>query len=274
MSNNPFCNWRYDLENYELCYSMAPATNWDIDFDAAYKDILRIAKNTKPMFPIIGKKNQNRLSSCGGFGGATTVESALYRAGEPLPNLSEMAAYIWCQQLDGIKGDEGSTISGMMRLVRDTGIPEEKYWPYTGVYTTKCPTPLEQAKANAAKYKLPYFYPGITSKHIVAFLALELGGIDWGIRWYDSYKGKITKDNVMKGNLLGGHATSLTSVINKDGKIVVELINSHLNNEVIEVDEYALSKILDDKYSVAIGFSKQNSPQKKLIDFTTDSHWS
>ena len=85
------------------------------------------------------QENQMRQGSCQGHSLSSCLEGCYWiDSGGKTVDLSRNAAYRFSQQEDGIRGDQGSTLSGGVTAARK-GICEEKWFPYTETYARSIP---------------------------------------------------------------------------------------------------------------------------------------
>ena len=74
--------------------------------------------------------NQGRLGSCVGCAGAGIMQYYdNLKTGKQDSDLSELDLYWECEQIDGHPG-QGTYPKCAMQVLKNRGIPEEKYWPY------------------------------------------------------------------------------------------------------------------------------------------------
>jgi C1A family cysteine protease len=119
-------------------------------------------------------------------------------------HLSRNAAYRFSQEEDGIRGDQGSTLSGGIAAALK-GLPLEKYFPYTTNYSHDIPTKARETR----DYKL------ITHRRIESAEDLSnamssglfLGGM--GIKWTDELDSQKVISKYRASGFGGGHAVAL-----------------------------------------------------------------
>lgn len=99
-------------------------------------------------------ENQNPQGSCQGCALSNGHEFSYYIATGSYLHFSKQHAYIGSQKLRGINGDSGSVCSDGIRLAIQTGLCEEKLWPYPRGYQRNPPNSTwEEVISNAGNYK-------------------------------------------------------------------------------------------------------------------------
>jgi C1A family cysteine protease len=107
-------------------------------------------------------KDQGNLGSCVGFGVTATDEFQLQsRLIDPPTNFSEMWVYWKSKEIDEWPTEEGTDIRSALKVLKNQGVPLEKYWPYT---STKAPgnkpatQPSALAGLSASRRKIKGYY--------------------------------------------------------------------------------------------------------------------
>lgn len=228
-------------------------------------------------------ENQGQQGACQGHANTSGAEFC-YRIAlqslDPVLQFSRQAAYIWTQEIDGIKGDSGSTIDGGAKMGKTRGYPLESLWQYTGRYVTR-PTGDYQAVINDAKGRLLRTTAVMTSyDDVFLFLSSGLGAVEIGITWNGSMNHAVveTYDWVARG---GGHALVFlgwSKKRDKKGRPYLWLANSWGtswgNKGYAEVSPQAVTEMFKSRYTVMIGLSDMYGPQirPRPYNFITNSY--
>ena len=88
-------------------------------------------------------EDQLQVGACVGNSGTSCVESCFFLATGRKVQLSRAAGYYLSQREDGIRGDNGATLSGFRRVATNHGLPLESDWPYPGRYNPAQPAGIE-----------------------------------------------------------------------------------------------------------------------------------
>jgi hypothetical protein len=118
---------------------------------------------------------------------------------------SPLFAYLMTQRIDGIRGDQGSTIDGGRRCTMEFGACPLEVCPYPNPvhYTTNIPDGAADA---ASKFKIRSYTMIKSYQDGQTFLSSGQGGIEIGISWPDEWmdtQGE-TLESFRPGN--GGHS--------------------------------------------------------------------
>ena len=190
----------------------------------AYLPVVKLPKKidyTRKMSPI---RDQGDEGACVGFAVASGMKE--YQEAldyEKLIELSPRFVYSEAKKIDGVPKAEGTTIRASMRVLKKTGVCQEKFWPYSPHQKDK---PKVGAKANAKKFRI------ITYARILNLneLRLRLAGKGPIVLGVEVFKGMIKpKMGIVpmpKKNetSLGGHA--ITACGYDDEKKLVKFKNS------------------------------------------------
>ena len=204
-------------------------------------------------------------------------------------DFSAQWCYIQSQKQSNIKGDQGATMDGGIKVGLDLGIAREVEWPYPNpvYYDTKVP---EIAKKNAANFKFARytkFQPG-DIKGIKTWLASGQGGIDWGKMWPLPFLDNCLVDgSINERQSLGGHCTAILGYI-KAGTLLKELPNlkKYLKDEAADIfigcnshgvgaqhkgfyylTERGMAACMEHRWTETLGWSDMIVPRKRTINF-------
>jgi len=112
-------------------------------------------------------------------------------------------AYIRGQMVDGIRGDNGATISGVVRAAMDDGICRDALSPYTGRYYTSFPA---ACAAEAKQHRLRSSAKLRSYDECAAFLRSGTGAIIFGTSCVRSIMDSRGTIESLSGGSAGGHA--------------------------------------------------------------------
>lgn len=181
-------------------------------------------------------EDQNGFGSCQGHALSTVCEIAYYNASKgDITQLSRWFAYVGTQKIDGIRGDQGSTISGGAELAKRYGICPEELYPYPRSYTYT----ISQAQYDAAApFKLKTARRMETVDDVRNWLDGGMGGINIGVRWGG-----------------GGHAIAIVETQGSSFKVANSWGTSWGDNGYLTWTEREMSQKLRESYTVAIGLT-------------------
>lgn len=205
-------------------------------------------------------------------------------------DFSPQWCYVQSQKQNNIRGDNGATIDGGIKVGLDLGIAREAVWPYPNPvrYDTNIPAGAMQ---DAQKFKFARytkFDPG-DFQSVKTWLATGQGGIDWGKSWPLPFLDNCLVDGAINDRVsLGGHATAILGYI-KAGTLLRELPNlsRYLKDEAADIfigvnshgtgaqhkgfyylTERGLAACMRHKWTEVIGWSDMSVPRKRNVDFT------
>lgn len=216
-------------------------------------------------------ENQGQIGSCQGNDLSSCLERLHFVRKRENVQLSRIFAYLATQKIDGLLGvDQGSTITGGMKLAMQYGVCLEAA---TG-YPSKYPTPAQIKGILAGEhYTAGAPYKAATSCILGADpeQAMNLigggGAVTFGIGWYT---GLIPKDRIVRKYTpplkCGGHANAVLGYT-KDGLLIA--INSW-GDGPYKITPEAWQQMVKRKGNVFGGLmGNQGTP----IDWVKDSPW-
>ena len=209
-------------------------------------------------------EDQLQIGSCQGHARTSAEELAIYRETRgDTPQLNRMFAYLTSQQVDGIRGDSGSTISGGAEASRRFGSCLESLWPYTGHYATNIPANcFEDAKSR----RLRFFKTLGNYDEVLRWLAHGLGGVVIGIAWNSSCEpdGQGRVISYKSGG--GGHALALLDwnkrYVDAQRQPFIELYNSWSTHWGAQGKAYIAPQVIETwcATQTVIGYSDLDGP--------------
>lgn len=153
---------------------------------------------------IIRVENQSRQGACAGHSLSSILEWIFAIAtGGKIIQLSRAMAYYATQEIDGIRGDRGSTVMGGVKLAKTKGVCREELWKYPSTYDNRWPQNRDAVLADAKNYRIETATRITTYEGFRAFLGSGQGGIHTGIAWGDSMNRAVVEKFVPGG---GGHS--------------------------------------------------------------------
>jgi hypothetical protein len=155
-------------------------------------------------------ENQSSVGACQGHAQSSCLELAYKHQTGDIVQLNRMFAYLASQKVDGITGDNGSTMTGGAKSASTNGIPREESWPYPGFYPRGGWKAIPDKLWTEAKGIVLGGYRILESyEEVLQWLANGVGGVAIGIDWNNSVEpdsqGRVQRYS--RGG--GGHALAL-----------------------------------------------------------------
>jgi hypothetical protein len=191
-------------------------------------------------------ENQMRQGSCQGHSLTSCLEGCYWiDTGGDTVQLSRNAGYRFSQIEDGIRGDQGSTLSGGVQAARK-GICLEKYFPYTETYSSRIP---RAAYNNRKDYRLVTAVPILKDnpvEHVVTWIGKGKGFCAIGMKWTSEMDSQSVIRNYSGRGRGGGHAIAFLgySKVSKTIKLVNSWGNRWGMNGVKDVTFDAFNRII------------------------------
>ena len=190
----------------------------------AYLPVVKLPKKvdyTKKMSPV---RYQGEEMTCVGFAVASGMkEYQEFLDYKKLVILSPRFVYSEAKKIDGMPGQEGTTLRASMQVLNKLGVCEEKFWPYASGPKS---TPKKMAKPNARKFRVKAYARILNLND----LRLSLAGKGPVVLGVEVFSGMLrTKTGVVplpkKGEIsIGGHA--IAAVGYDDEERVIKFKNS------------------------------------------------
>ena len=206
-------------------------------------------------------ENQGRIGSCQGNALTSCLERLIFvRTGSrsDVVQLSRIFAYIATQKIDGLLGrDQGSTISGGVKLALKHGVPPESMTGYPSRYPNSSDRSRILAESN---YRAGLDYRAVRSWKVSDniedakdFIAGG-GAISFGIKYNGIPRNRIIS-SFIPGR--GGHAMAALGY-KANGNITC--VNSHGDGE-FEITPMAWGQMVRHSWSAFIGLMGHNKPE-------------
>lgn len=164
-----------------------------------YADAFPQFNTTADPLGVLKVFDQGQQGSCQGNALAQVFSICYFLATGRHETFSRAAGYYLAQQKDGIRGDQGSTLSGGQWVATQHGMCLESDWPYPSRYNPAMPS-TAQGKFT---FKLQTTKPFKDVDSIVSWLGRGLP-IQTGLDWSSSCDREVV-DNYRPGG--GGHST-------------------------------------------------------------------
>jgi hypothetical protein len=213
---------------------------------AQYRDAFPVFDTTANPLGAIDILNQGNQGACQGHALALIFSICFFLATGRRQKFSRAAGYYLSQRYDGIRGDNGSTLSGGRKVATEHGMCLESDWPYPSRYN-----PTEPAN-------VPYLYTLKTTKPMTsvkdvtdwidAGLPVQQGG-----PWNDSTAREIVS-NWRSGG--GGHSTVFWQRSQRGNIVMPNSWGADWNDDGMnEWTEASIAAALKDRYTVMIGYA-------------------
>lgn len=211
------------------------------------------------------RMEHQKRNDCQGFSSSSVGEAAYTLSTGKVIQFSPHFAYRVSQEIDGIRGDGGSTISGGYEAARRVGLCPLVDCPYPTKYSSAI---TQVMKAKAAVYKIGSFAVCHDYDEVLACLVAGMG-VNWGLGWDFSGPGNnvLTK---FSGNG-PGHATALLGYserLDKSGRPYIWLANSgYPVPGWYEVSPDMVNKALGLRRTVAMAMSRLDHPAPTTVAY-------
>ena len=192
-------------------------------------------------------ENQASVGSCQGHAKTSAEELAIYRATGSIVQLNRGFSYYTSQKIDGIRGDNGSTISGGCEASRKYGTCLESLAPYTGRYVTQF---SQACYDDALTRRLTAFQKLPNYDAVMRWLYYGIGGIVIGINWDNGQEGDANGCVTSYRASGGGHALALldwsTRFKDTKGRPYIDRFNSWGKNYGYKGRNFILTSVVDE----------------------------
>lgn len=204
-------------------------------------------------------ENQGPIGACQGNDLASCLERLLFVAGKTIVQLSRIFAYLATQKIDGLLGsDQGSTISGGVKLAMTYGVPPEVLTGYPNRYPSRSDISRILTEANYAAGE-PF---KALSKWAVPEEPEESknwigggGAISLGIPWSGMPRDRVFRS--FDGHGRGGHAVAILGYLSNGN---LQGINSH-GDGPFEITPDAWRQMIRHNRTAAIGLAGAAEPE-------------
>lgn len=219
-------------------------------------------------------ENQGQIGSCQGNDITSCLERLQFvrtRDGRKVQQLSRIFAYLASQKIDGLLGqDQGSTISGGVKLTLSVGVCAESLTGYPSSYPGGND---RQRILSAANYAAAGEFKAVSSwqcpedpDECMNFIGGG-GAISIGVAWYS---GLIPSDRVVRQfrppGRSGGHAMAVLGYTSRN----LVAVNSHGDGKY-EITPDAWRQIVRHSMTAAIGIVGTSEPVP--VNWLSESPW-
>lgn len=263
--------YRYDLQDHDFVREFA-FRGWQ--FDPRDKQLPAEVDPEKMGFLI---EDQLQMGACQGHDLSSCCEWNILQEHGVTVQLSRWFAYRMTQRIDGITGDRGSTISGGLKLARETGLCLEELCPYPDSYVSFAPT--QEQLASAALYRCGAWVdfrnnPGDPWDSALQWLA-AYGTISIGIQWPPGLNSQFIIEAFAPGGS-GGHAVAILGYVRINGVLYLKVANSWNKRwgrkGYFLISRRAFLQMLEHRYTACVGLTSMSSPVRKPRIWTPGSH--
>jgi hypothetical protein len=211
------------------------------------------------------RQEWQKRNDCAGHGSTSTGEAAFTHQTGLVIQFSPHYSYRKAQIIDGIRGDNGATISGCVESAMKDGLCPLQYCPYPANYSSPITQEMDE---RAADYKIGSYGEVHQYDEVIACLISGLG-IHWGLGYDFSGPGGNVLDRFSGRG--PGHATALLGYStrkDKRGRNYVWLANSgYPTPGFYEVAPDAVQKALDQPRTVALSMSRLSYPMPAPVRY-------
>lgn len=222
--------------------------------------------------PFNKVENQLQQGACEGHDISSCFEHCYHIATGEVKQFSRAHGYYGTQRIDGIRGDNGATIAGGVRLVTEVGLVSDEVWPYPRNYNPTPPVSWDEIAKLAAPFKIRSHSVLNGIDDVFNYLATGTGAVTIGTSWGFTPDANGVVERYRRSN--GGHATAVLGYSKRKdsaGRNYFWLLNSWGetwgNKGWGEISPQAMSDALSDQYAVAIGISDLSTPVVRPISW-------
>jgi hypothetical protein len=214
----------------------------------AFQDSFPVWNATADPLGCIDVVTQGNQGSCQGQSIALVFSICYFLATARRQSFSAACGYYLSQKYDGIRGDNGSTLSGGAKVATQHGMCLESDWPYPAQYNPREPANVPYL------FKLKATKPMRTVGDCKEWLSLGLP-IQQGSKWNNSCSKEVVDNwQPMRGS--GGHSTTFWQLSNLSNVKNINSWGKGWNGDgVHEFTFLSISRMLQDPDTVLIGYS-------------------
>ena len=243
-----------------------------LDYDVMDLVVQGDLPDTRNIMDKMRRDDQYNMNSCAGFGMTNAGEVCYYLASGKWRQFNPLWTYRHGQAKSGIRGDNGATITGVVRSSEEEGLlPEDidndgkTEYPYVRNYNFRFPAECAQIASN---WKIGYKINLRGFDQILRFLQAGQGAVvtggSWG-NWKPDSRGICRQ---FRGGG-GGHARAYVDWITIDGEVMLVEPNSHFKSFGYNGFSFHTKSFVDqqaqDRWTVTIGVSDLSSPEPRVI---------
>ena len=189
--------WAADKENYQLLEDTGVESSLVLK---RYLDSFPKFDTTANPLGVLKVFDQGQIGSCQGNALAQVFSICYFLATGRHETFSRAAGYYLAQKKDGIRGDQGSTLSGGQWVATQHGMCLDSDWPYVPRYNPAMPASAK----DKFLFRLQTTKPFRDVQSMLDWLEQGLP-IQTGIMWNASCDQEVVDSYSLRGG--GGHST-------------------------------------------------------------------
>lgn len=212
------------------------------------------------------RQETQQRNDCQGFASSSADEASFLLETGSVVQFSPHFAYITAQNIDGIRTDSGSTISGGVEASMEVGACPLDLCPYPASYTRQIPRAAYEAAAN---YRIQSKAVLTNYDAVRAWIGQGAGGVVWGIMWRFEESSPFVCER-----FIGGQAPHATAILgyserkDRSGRPYLWVANSGWPRPgFYEVSPDAVNRAAEDKFTMIVGRSGMAVPAPRPIRF-------
>lgn len=223
-------------------------------------------------------EDQRQVNSCGGHGGTTAFERCYELSTGVRVQFSRMYLYLRGKAQDQIRGDNGMTISGGIKQMREGGICTEALFPYPGRYLENIPAGADaEAKQYLLGSAIDATADGDPNELAQRYLGHNMGAFYNGCAWTRAMANPVhgvIEEWTTPSRADGGHAWAFVGLSPRQdarGRFYYWLANSHSiqwgNGGFAELSPTAYAAMCAHQWTESFAISNPLVPKrgKKII---------
>lgn len=263
--------WRHDLEDFDRLRDSLDS----IELLRAFAGV-PYEYDEEVDYPWIRNEDQLQIGACQGNALSSVGEIAQFIATGNIEQYSRWYCYRMSQIVDGITGDNGSTLEGGMKVAREYGFALESTIPYPNSYKKDIPNKdkgLEEGKTRRIRRSMECH----NYDDVFQFIAKRFGAVQIGIGWPDAWfePGPGPLEHYNPGRRPGGHSIyfrGYTKRKDSQGRNYLKTNNSWKNwgddgKGTKEVSPACVEQMFDygrnNGMTVMIGHTDMNTPKPR-----------
>lgn len=235
-----------ERENHELLEATGADSQLVLQ---RYRDSFPQFNTTADPLGVLKVFDQGQQGSCQGNALAQVFSICYFLATGRHETFSRAAGYYLAQKKDGIRGDQGSTLSGGQWVATQHGMCLESDWPYPSRYSPSMPATAQ----NKFLFKLQTTKPFRDVQSMLDWLDQGLP-IQTGLNWNSSCDREVVDAYSLRGG--GGHSTVFWQRRANGNVCNINSWGSRWNGDgVHEWTPESIQRTLQNRWTVYIGYA-------------------